>query len=284
MNSIEELNKYINLDWYLNNDLSVLNYYKVNKFAYRIFHSKKRFMHMKLDNKEKEFYQPNQVNKYINSNVNNVLELGSGQGANLYYLAKMHNEVNFIGLDINPSISKKLTNVKLLKGDFHDLSMIESNSQDIVYAFETLCYSNDKEKVFKEVNRVLKQDGIFIIFDGYSKVKRDTVSDYDKKLMQLVEKGMVLDSFEYYENLDNYAKSNDFNELEKIDLSKEVLKNMLSFKSFIAICMKFGILFKLVCKILPKVFVGNAISGYLMYEAVKENLFCYMQHIYKKEK
>ena len=283
MKEIEKLNKYIDIEWYLNNDLSVLNYYKVNKLAYRLFHSNKRFMHMKLDNKEKEFYQPNQVNKFINPNVKNILELGCGQGANLYYLGKMNKSVNFVGIDIHPSISKKLSNVKMIKGDFHDLSFIDDNSQDIVYAFETLCYSTNKKSIFKEVNRILKPNGIFIIFDGYSKVLRDNLSDYEIKLMKLVEKGMVLDNFEYYKNIEEYANNFNFKEIKVKDLSQYVLKNMLFFKRFVSVCMKFGIFFKLICKIAPKVFVGNAISGYLMYEGTKENLFCYMEHIYSKD-
>lgn len=287
MNSINKIKKYINCDWYLNNDISINKYYKINKHAYRLFHSKNGFMHMKIsfDNKmhnDGELYQPNTVMKYITPNTKNILELGCGQGANLCYLASKNKDINFIGLDLNPSIDKKLPNVQLIKGDYHSLDKIETQSQDLVYAFETLCYSLNKDKIFKEVNRVLKKDGIFIIFDGYANTKKEELTTEKKELMDLAEKGMAVNEFEYFDNIKKYAMSNNFKEITINNLSKNILPNMQRFKNIVNKGMKLGFIFKGLCKILPKEFVGNAISGYLMSETIENGLFCYYEHIYKK--
>ena len=50
-------------------------------------------------------YQPNVISKYIKKN-DKVLELGSGQGANITYLAKLHPDASFIGIDLYPKLKK----------------------------------------------------------------------------------------------------------------------------------------------------------------------------------
>lgn len=287
MSTIEELKKYINCDWYFKNDISIQKYYRINKKAYRLFHSKRGFMHMSISfddkmHKDGELYQPNTVESYITNNTKNILELGCGQGANLSYLAPKHSDIEFTGIDLRPSLNKKLDNVNILKGDYHNLDRIKDNSQDIVYAFETLCYSQDKNKIFKEVNRVLKKDGVFIIFDGYAKTKRKQLSKDNLELMVLVEKGMAVKEFEYVENISEYAKNNNLKEIIRTDLSKNVIPNMMRFKRIVTRGMKFGVIFKLICKIFPKAFIGNAISGYLMVETLEKGIFSYEEHIFKK--
>ena len=101
--------------------------------------------------------------------------------------------------------------------------------------------------------------------------------------MNLVSKGMGVSEFEYYENIKNYANRNNFKEIEIKELTREILPNTDKFKNIVEKCMKFGVLFKFFCKILPREFVGNAISGYLLSEALEEKLYCYYEHIYKKE-
>lgn len=288
MDNLNQLKEYIDCDWFIKNEIPIRKYYKTNKKAYRKIHSKKGFMHMSIsfDNKlheDGELYQPNTVQEYITENTKNILELGCGQGANLLYLADKNPSIQFIGIDLKPSINKKLSNVQLLEGDYHSLDKIPDDSQDIVYAFETLCYSTRKNVIFQEVSRVLKAGGIFIIFDGYAKVKRDELSQEEKELMLLVEKGMAVQEFEYIGNIPQYFSSNGFVEVIIQDLSINVLPNMKRFKNIVTKAMKLGKFFKFLCKILPKAFVGNAISGYLMAETIEKNYFCYYEHIFRKK-
>ena len=286
INDLNRLKRFIDCDWYLENDIPVQKYYKINKLAYRFFHSKSGFMHMSISindqNKKGKLYQPETVSDYIKEGTKSVLELGCGQGANIRYLAEKHPNVHFIGVDLVPSIGRKLKNVMLIKNDYHCLDKIPSNSQDIVYSFEALCYSMKKDQIFKEVNRILKSGGVFIIFDGYSKTKREDLSNEDREIAKLIEKGMVLNEFEYVENISKYAKHNHFEKLVSRDLSEYILPNMKQFRGIVEFGMKFGIIFKTICKILPKAFVGNAITGYFMKYSIENNIFCYMEQIYKK--
>lgn len=287
MQSLDRLKQFINCDWYLNHEIDVNKYYKLNAFAYRKIHSKEGFMHMAITTKNKDLngflYQPKTVESYIKKDTTNILELGSGQGANLKYIAERHPNISFVGIDLHPSINEKFDNVDLIKADYTNLIMIPDASQDIVYAFETLCYSRHKKRIFSEVERVLKPNGKFIIFDGYSDTIETKLNHKQKEVKKLVEHGMALSSFEYYENIEEYAKKNHFEITLIKDLSENVIPNMNRFKDIINRCMEKGILFKIICKILPKAFVGNAISGYLMADAVENNIFGYYEHIFTKK-
>lgn len=287
MQSLDKLKQFIDCDWFLKNKVNINRYYKLNALAYRKIHSKEGFMHMAIETQNKDLngflYQPKTVESYINKNTTNILELGSGQGANLKYLASKHSNINFIGVDLNPSIKDKLDNVELIKADYNNLIMIPDASQDIVYAFETLCYAKNKKRIFSEVERVLKHNGKFIIFDGYSDSIEEKLNHKDIEIKKLVEAGMAVDCFEYYENMEDYARKNHFDITLIKDLSKNVIPNMNRFKRIVDRCMDKGIWFKILCKILPKAFVGNAISGYLMSDAVEANIFGYYEHIFTKK-
>ncbi len=52
--------------------------------------------------------------------------------------------------------------IDFLKGSFQNLGKIKSNSIDIVFSAYALQYSPDLNKVFKQVYRILKKDGIFV--------------------------------------------------------------------------------------------------------------------------
>lgn len=287
MQSLDRLKEFIDCDWFLKNKVDINKYYKINALAYRKIHSKEGFMHMSITTKNKDMngvlYQPKTVEKFIDKNTTNILELGCGQGANLTYLAKNHKNIKFVGVDLNPSIKKELSNVDLIKTDYNNLIMIPDSSLDIVYAFETLCYAKNKLRIFSEVERILKPNGKFIIFDGYADTLEVKLNHTEKDIKKLVEAGMAVDSFEYYENMEKYAKKTRFEVTTVKDLSENVLPNMHRFKHIVEKCMKTKGFFKLLCKILPKAFVGNAISGYLMEDALKSGIFGYYEHIFTKK-
>ncbi len=287
MQSLDRLKEFIDCDWFLKNKVNINSYYKINALAYRKIHSKEGFMHMEISTNNKDMsgilYQPKTVETYIDNNTSNILELGSGQGANLAYLANKYKNIQFVGIDLYPKVPKDLNNVDIIKTDYRNLIMIPDASQDIVYAFETLCYAKDKKRIFAEVERVLKKGGKFIIFDGYSDTLDSKLTHEEKEIKKLVQAGMAVDNFEYYENIEEYAKKTRFDVTLVKDLSENVLPNMHRFKRIIDRYMDKGLIFKIVCKILPKAFVGNAISGYLMEESVRANIFGYYEHIFTKK-
>lgn len=100
-----------------------------------------------------------------------VLDLGCGRGATINYLWTEHH-IRAVGID--PSI-KLITAAKEEYGyaDFvlgsGELLPFSENSFDCVFAECTLSLMDSLDSTLKQVHRVLKEDGWFIITDVYAK-------------------------------------------------------------------------------------------------------------------
>lgn len=103
-----------------------------------------------------------------------VLDLGSGAGLDLIIAAKKVKEAGkVIGVDMTDEMLERarrniekenLKNIELKKGFIEDLP-IEDSSVDWVFSNCVINLSPEKSKVFKEIHRVLKKDGEFVISD-----------------------------------------------------------------------------------------------------------------------
>ncbi|MCL2371309.1 methyltransferase domain-containing protein [Candidatus Saccharibacteria bacterium] len=285
------LEEIIDLDWYLEYDQNlgkgVKLYYALNKLAYRVFHSKDGFMHFRVSkngeyNESDVMYQVDKIASLIKPG-DSILELGFGQGANLFALAEDYKDVDFTGVDLFPTYKKNShENVKLLKQNYEDLSRFSDESFDVVFAIETLVHSSHKEKIFKQVNRILKPGGYFIVYD-YASVKDVNESDeYTKKALTLIAKGGASAEIESFDSWKKAFAKNGFIEESNADLSKEVLPDLKRLKHEAYRLLRRKRLAKTAFKILPKRFLGNVIVGYLGYDSCKEKLGYYMEFIYKK--
>ena len=127
---------------------------------------------------------------YINIDKDyTVLDLGCGGGRNIEYFLTKADKV--YGLDhSNTSVkmasekNKKAIDTgrcKILLGDVKNLPF-EDESIDIVTAFETIYFWNDIERCFKEIYRVLKKEGQFLICNEVSSKERRDV----KKLLKMI--------------------------------------------------------------------------------------------------
>ena len=110
-----------------------------------------------------------------------ILDLGIGGGRTTKYLLQISSD--YIGIDYVPEFaqetSTKYPSAKILCGDARDLKEFEDNSFDFVlFSFNGLdCISGeDRLKVLKEINRVLKKGGFFM-FSSHNRDYR-----YFKKL------------------------------------------------------------------------------------------------------
>ena len=118
-----------------------------------------------------------------------VLDLGCGGGRNIEYFLTKADKV--YGLDhsntsvkMASEINKKAIDTgrcKILVGDVKNLRF-EDESIDIVTAFETIYFWNDIERCFKEIYRVLKKEGQFLICNEVSSKERRDV----KKLLKMI--------------------------------------------------------------------------------------------------
>lgn len=132
---------------------------------------------------------------YINIDKNyTVLDLGCGGGRNIEYFLTKAGKV--YGLDHSKTSVKMASEInkkaiktgrcQILVGDVKSLPF-KNESIDIVTAFETIYFWDDLEECFKEIYRVLKKEGQFLICNEVSSKERRDV----KKLLNII-------SFEIY--------------------------------------------------------------------------------------
>lgn len=262
-------------------------YYFLNRLVYRFLHSREGFMHFRVSkdgsfSENDVYYQPDTVSSYIKPG-SRVLELGPGQGANLLYLAKRHADSSFCGVDLLPKHPKNAPqNLQLIKRDYTDMSNFPDGEFDVAYAVETLVHLSDKSPVFKEVYRVLKPGGVFIVFD-YA-LSRD-YEEYDpvtQKALAIISKGGVSALFDTQTVWRNCFTSNGFVEEKEVDLSERMLPDMMRLRHRSEIILDYPTRRKWALRLFPSLATNNALMTYLLYDACKEGVFHYMEWIYRK--
>lgn len=103
-----------------------------------------------------------------------VLDLGSGAGIDCFLAAKkVGSKGKVIGVDFTEKMIEKartnakkinVSNVEFRQGDIEKLP-VDDNSVDVIISNCVINLAPDKEKVFKETNRVLKTNGKMFISD-----------------------------------------------------------------------------------------------------------------------
>ncbi|HVT00659.1 MAG TPA: methyltransferase domain-containing protein [Patescibacteria group bacterium] len=103
-----------------------------------------------------------------------ILEIGSGQGFNTYYLSKNKNN-DVTGIDLSRrdiAISKKrYPGVKYIYMDAEKLKF-KKNTFDEIYAMDILEHVDNLNKVLGEIARVLKPGGKFIVNIPYHRSEK----------------------------------------------------------------------------------------------------------------
>lgn len=296
---LEVVRKVFNIDAVLALPITkdyIARYYRINQIPYSIFHTRTDLMYMGISRdglyKEDDLLEAARtINKYIISEqVSSVLELATGRGATSFWLAVQNPKVSFHGIDISEGqlayARKRANQVKNyfpIKGDYHNLSYYPDHTFDIVFEIEALCYSTDKDRVLCEVKRVLKQNGLFILFDGYRKKLEQNPTE--QITSRLVEKGMALERFEQYEDFKSSALNADFSLESEEDVSGYILPTMARFERLAKKFFSFPkIILRFLKFVLPKEFLYNTISGYLGADLVRSGVFGYMITILRKRK
>jgi ubiquinone/menaquinone biosynthesis C-methylase UbiE len=105
------------------------------------------------------------------------VDLGSGRGTDVLRLAEIVGERGFVyGIDISEGMIKKsidtsrrlgVRNVDFIQSTLENINL-PSGSADLVISNCTINHSSDKQTVWNEVNRILKDDGRFVVSDIYA--------------------------------------------------------------------------------------------------------------------
>jgi ubiquinone/menaquinone biosynthesis C-methylase UbiE len=131
--------------------------------------------------------------EFINKNdIKNILDIGCGGGRTIKKISILSPKSNVYGIDyskesinISASVNKKnIKNGRVILKEANVSSMpFEDNYFDLIIAIESYFFWPDLENDMKEVLRVLKKNGIFLIVSG--EYKNDK---YDKRNKSFVEK------------------------------------------------------------------------------------------------
>jgi len=104
-----------------------------------------------------------------------VLDVGCGAGGTSIYLAMKYPNVTFTGITLSANeikLAKKLkqhcniSNAEFLVGNFIDTAF-PNDFFDGVFALDSSCYAEDKTDFVKEMSRVIKSNGRFVVLDGF---------------------------------------------------------------------------------------------------------------------
>lgn len=110
-----------------------------------------------------------------------VLEIGCGNGVQALYINSVHNPLKITGIDLNCANIKIANsekaaaceeNVLFLVDDAQNLRQISSDSVDVLINIESAFHYPNKSAFLREVHRVLKPGGEFLIADILSTRKK----------------------------------------------------------------------------------------------------------------
>ncbi len=164
------------------------------------------------------------------------LDLGSGRGTDVIRMAEEVGKEGVVyGLDIAEGMLKKaenmakklgVENAKFLKSELENIPL-EDSSIDLVISNCTINHATDKQLVWNEIYRVLKNDGRFIVSDIYSK---QVVPEKYRTDPQAVSEcwGGAVTRDEYMLQLEKAG----FNKIEIIEESKPYPKGEIEVSSF----------------------------------------------------
>ena len=294
-----KLDKIVSVDKLLSKEIDyhyTQQYYTKTQKYYRKFHSPEGAMHFpiylkkRMSHKEALSVQSNIIQEYIQEkNVQNILELGCGQGYNTCLLAPKNPAIQFRGIDLTPQNVKRakeksvnLTNTFFDIGNFENLPY-EDNHFDLLFAIETLCHAIDRERVLKEAYRVLKPAGIFIVFDGFSKSSKfDDV--YTEQARQLLALAFALPKFENLIDWKIPAKQLGFTIKSETDFSKTILPNLKRFQKGGEFLLKYSLFSKILFK--TKIFdiqSMHLIAGLMAASLLEGEMIAYYLLVMEKE-
>jgi len=137
-----------------------------------------------------------------------VLDIGAGYGGSARYLVKTFGwEATCLNLsevqnerDREKNREQGLANkIEVYDGNFEDLPFAE-DTYDVVWCQDSILHSGNRQKVFEEVDRVLKTGGVFIFTDILQK------EPADKEALQPVYDRIHLDNLGSLEKYRAYAE------------------------------------------------------------------------------
>ena len=223
-----------------------------------------------------------QIIKHTSINENSkVLDAGCGYGGTAIYIAekkKCHIEaITIVEEQVKTAKEvikeKKLDKLINVSNQDYTNTKFKDNTFDVVYGIESICHGNKKE-FLKEAYRILKDNGILIIFDGYNSKEKEEYSKKELKYLKNWNNGWAVESLETSNFFIEESKKLGFINQEYTNISDKVLKTskILYYSSFPAVLVNF--LRQIVGKS-SKYNKGNVKAARYQFICMKKNLWEY---------
>jgi len=183
-------NHYMKTARYLQTLGSFRNYYRsMNEILVTAF-GKIHMLHYPFYMKDNETLEERQQNliEYCLSHIGDLtgkdlLEVGCGNGLNCHYIDLKWKTRSIIGIDLNQDnleiarMINKDANISFIHDNAQELASIPDHSIDVLICIESAFHYPDKHAFFKQISRVLRTDGVFLIVDILSRTGyRDRLS------------------------------------------------------------------------------------------------------------
>ncbi|MBN1131605.1 MAG: class I SAM-dependent methyltransferase [Bacteroidales bacterium] len=157
---------------------SFRNYYRSMKEILVTAFGRLQMLHYPFYLKEDETFEERQQNlidhclSYIGDlKEKNLLEVGCGNGLNCHYIHTRYGAKSITGIDIskeNLDIAKKHfenSNIRFIEDNAQELVHIPDRSVDVILSVESAFHYPDKNAFFRQIKRVLRPGGVFLIVD-----------------------------------------------------------------------------------------------------------------------
>jgi SAM-dependent methyltransferase len=255
----------------------IVEYYRQCDPAYAAVHCPEGALHLALARdgaiEDGAYYQQaDRVQPHlVRLGARRVLEIGCGNGFNLFRLARLNPRVRFTGIDLAPdhvaSATREgrwLENLDFRPGDFADMPWLERGELDAVLAVESMCQGTNMPATLKEAHRVLRPGGLLAVFDCFRGSVGDAVGCEMQTAIRLVEKSTAVGAFWPLSRWLQLARELGFREVGLTDLRAAVWPDLLRLQAIARAFFGSGPLNRELSRLCSPLVLENAISGLLM--------------------
>jgi ubiquinone/menaquinone biosynthesis C-methylase UbiE len=167
-----------------------------------------------------------------------IFDLGCGLAAPARSLARAHPQKRVIGVTIVPWQIQKAEELNQAAGLDGQISLLQANylqiplpagAADAAYALESCCHSPGRDKALfvKELHRILRPGGRFVLVDGCTKTDPERWNPIFRRSMKEVCEGWALPAFPDLAGLTSRLAEAGFEEIQVEEISWQVAPSAL---------------------------------------------------------
>ncbi len=218
---------------------SFKRYYRLLNDLYRTVYGRELMLHFPFYMEENESFVQRQ-NNLVDHCLENLgdlsnqvlLEVGCGNGANCKYISSLNDTVQIIGIDLNEenleiaNQSMGSPKTQFFQDDAQQLLNIKDASVDLLICIESALHYPDKNSFFRQIKRVLKPGGKFLVADILRRKEDRGRSLWWWKRTMLLHHTNEND-------YQDYADGNQLNYLSVRDITPEIVRGYEGHRSWI---------------------------------------------------